>query len=69
MKIKMLKKAPVLMKDVADGDVFRYKDEVYIRFGGQTKQFNCLLLESGILFSIPDECYVEVLDAELIIKN
>ena len=65
----MLKKTPVPMKDVKDGDTFRYKDDIYIRFGGQTKQFNCLLLESGILFSIPDECYVEILDAELIIKN
>ena len=69
MKIKMLKKAPVPMKDVKDGDVFRYKDEIYIRFGGQTNQFNCLLLESGILCSILDEYHVEVLDAELIIKN
>lgn len=69
MKIKILKKTHVPMKDVNDGVVFRYKDEIYIRFGGRTKQFNCLLLESGILFSIPDECYVEILDAELIIKN
>ena len=65
----MLKKTPVPMKDVNDGVIFRYKDEVYIRFGGQTKQFNCLLLESGILSNIPNECYVEILDAELIIKN
>ena len=69
MKIKTLKKKLVPMKDVKDGDVFRYKDEIYIRFGGQTKQFNCLLLESGILFSILDDCDVEILDAELIIKN
>ena len=69
MKIKTLKKKLVPMKDVNDGVVFRYRDEMYIRFGGQTKQFNCLLLESGILWSILDEYLVEVLDAELIIKN
>lgn len=71
MKIKYLKRNLVPIKSLNDGEVFRYKNEIYIRFGGQHfhKQFNCLLLKNGILFSVPDDCDVEVLDAELIIRN
>ena len=69
MKISSNKKNTILpMSKVKDGAVFRYRDNIYIRFGGKSNTYNCLLLENGVLGSIDQCTEVELLDAELIIN-